>query len=77
MAIAVSIILLIVCILICVVVLMQDSKSSGLSGAISGAAETYFGKNRARTMEGKLENATKILGVLYLVLSLVLYFLVA
>lgn len=77
MGIAISIILLLICALISVVVLLQDSKSSGLSGAISGGAETYFGKNKARTMEGKLETLTKILGGLYLVLSLVLYFILA
>ena len=77
LAIIVSIVLLLVCIVLSAVVLMQESKSAGLSGAISGAAETFVGKNRARTMQGKLEITARILGIAYLVLALVLYFLVA
>lgn len=69
-------ILLLVYILVCcvltIVVLMQEGKQAGLTGAISGAAETYWGKNKGRSMEGGLELATKILGVLFVVLSLVL-----
>jgi len=77
LAIIISIILLLVCVVLSAIVLMQESKSAGLSGAISGIGETYFGKNKARTMQGKLERLTKILAAAYLVLSLVLYFLVA
>ena len=54
-----------------VLVLMQEGKSAGL-GAISGAAESYWGKNKGRSMEGKLENLTKIGAVLIFVLALVL-----
>ena len=50
---------------------MQESKQQGLSGAISGAAETFFGKNKGRTMEAKLEKWTKIAGVAFFVLALV------
>ena len=77
LAIVLSIILLLVCLVLSAVVLLQEGKSAGLSGAISGAAETYFGKNKARTMEGKLERLTKILAAGYLVLALVLYFIVS
>ena len=49
-------ILLLVYILVCcvltVIVLMQEGKQAGLTGAISGAAETYWGKNKGRSMEG-------------------------
>ena len=54
-----------------VIVLMQEGKSAGL-GAISGAAETYWGKNKGRSMEGKLEKYTKLSAVLIFVLALVL-----
>ena len=77
LAIVLSIILLLVCLVLSAVVLLQEGKSAGLSGALSGAAETYFGKNKARTMEGKLERLTKILAAGYLVLALVLYFIVS
>ncbi len=77
LAIIISIILFLICLVLSVIVLLQEGKGSGLSGAISGTAETYFGKNRVRTMQGKMELITKILGASYLVLALVLYFVVA
>ncbi|MBO6159658.1 MAG: preprotein translocase subunit SecG [Firmicutes bacterium] len=77
LAIILSIVLLLVCLVLSAVVLLQEGKSAGLSGAISGAAETYFGKNKARTLEGKMERLTKILAACYLVLALVLYFVVS
>ncbi|MBR6683393.1 MAG: preprotein translocase subunit SecG, partial [Firmicutes bacterium] len=58
MAIVISILLFIICIALAGIVLLQQGKSAGLSGAISGAAESYFGKNKARTMEGKFERIT-------------------
>ena len=51
---------ILVCIAITIVVLMQESKQTGLSGAISGAADTYWGKNKGRSIEGKLVLFTKI-----------------
>lgn len=51
--------------------LMQEGKSAGL-GAISGAAETYWGKNKGRSMEGQLVKFTKILAVLFMGLAVVL-----
>ena len=59
------------CIALTVVVLMQEGKSQGL-GAIAGAADTYWGKNKGRTMEGGLVKATTLLGVLFFVLAVVL-----
>jgi preprotein translocase subunit SecG len=50
---------------------MQESKSAGL-GAISGAAETYWGRNKGRSMEGRLVTGTKILVALFLILAVVL-----
>ena len=54
-----------------VIVLMQEGKDAGL-GAIAGAAETYWGQNRGRSMEGGLEKATKVMAVIFFVLSIVL-----
>lgn len=67
----VMIVFMLVCIALTVVVLMQEGKSQGL-GAISGAAETYWGKNKGRSIEGKLEMGTKILCVAFILLSLLL-----
>ena len=66
-----SIIIILLSIGISILVLMPESKQQGLSGAISGAAETFFGKNKGRTMEAKLEKWTKIAGVAFFVLALV------
>ena len=63
---------ILVCIAITIVVLMQESKQNGLSGAISGAADTYWGKNKGRSMEGKLVTFTKILAVLFVIIAIIL-----
>ena len=59
------------CIALTVVVLMQEGKSQRL-GAIAGAADTYWGKNKGRSMEGGLVKATSVMGVLFFVLAVVL-----
>jgi preprotein translocase subunit SecG len=66
-----TIILILVSIVFTVIVLMQEGKSAGL-GAISGAAETYWGKNKGRSMEGNLVKATKILGIAFMLLAIIL-----
>lgn len=63
---------ILICFVITVVILLQEGKQAGLTGAISGAAESYWGKNKGRSMEGKLEKITKIMVVLFFVLALVL-----
>ena len=63
---------MIVCFIITVVILLQEGKQAGLTGAISGAAESYWGKNKGRSMEGKLEKVTKICIVLFFVVSVIL-----
>lgn len=59
------------CIALVFVVLMQEGKAAGL-GAISGAAETYWGKNKGRSMEGMLVKFTKILAVGFILLAVFL-----
>lgn len=66
-----TIIFVIVCIALSVIILLQEGKQSGL-GAISGAADTYWGKNKGRSMEGKLEQGTKILVVAFFVFAILL-----
>lgn len=60
------------CLALVAIVLLQKGKSAGLSGAIAGAGETYWGKNKARSMEGGLHKATVGLAIGFIVLSLVL-----
>ena len=66
-----TVLFIIVCIALVVLVLMQEGKSEGL-GVISGAAETYWGKNKGRSMEGQLVMITKILAVSFFVLAIIL-----
>ena len=69
--IVVQIIFIILCIALTVLVLMQEGKSAGL-GAISGAAETYWGINKGRSMEGKLVKITEYLAIGFMLLSVIL-----
>ena len=66
-----TVIFIIICIALTVIILLQEGKSAGL-GAISGAADTYWGKNKGRSMEGILVKFTTALVVLFIVLSAVL-----
>ena len=66
-----TVIFVIDCIALTVVVLLQECKSQGL-GAIAGAADSYWGKNKGRSMEGGLVKATTVMAVLFFVLSIVL-----
>ena len=67
-----DIIFVIICIALTIIVLMQEGKSAGLTGSISGMADTYWCKNKGRSMEGALEKITKVLAVLLIVLAALL-----
>ena len=69
--IVVTVIFILICIALVVLVLMQEGKSAGL-GSISGAAETFWDKNKGRSMEGMLVKITKALAVLFIVLAVIL-----
>lgn len=71
-----AIVIILVSIVIIGLVMLQESKQQGLSGAISGAAESFFGKNKGKTAEAKLVLFTKIAGSLFFVLALVASLLV-
>ena len=66
-----TILFVIDCIGLTVIILMQEGKSQGL-GTIAGMADTYWGKNKGRSMEGTLVKVTKVIAVLFFVLALVL-----
>ena len=59
------------CIALSAIILLQEGKSAGL-GTIGGVADSYWGQNKGRSMEGKLVKSTKFLAILFLVLSVVL-----
>ena len=56
-------------------VLFQSGKSAGLSGSIGGVADSFLAKNKAKTMDAKLARATKWIGALFLILTMVLLIL--
>ncbi len=60
---------------IIVIVLLQSGKSAGLSGAIAGGAETFFGKNKGRTIDALLSKYTSFAAIAFLVTSIVLFML--
>jgi preprotein translocase subunit SecG len=71
-------IMLLVAIALVVLVLFQSSKKRGLSGAIGGtSSDSYFGKNQGQTKEKKLSRWTTILSIVFAVLAIVAYTLIA
>ena len=64
-------IFVLLCIVATVLVLLQEGKSQGL-GAIAGGSESYWGRNKGRSMEGMLVKITKILAVFFMLLAAVL-----
>lgn len=66
-----SVIFVLICLALIVIILLQEGKSAGL-GSISGMADTYWGKNKGRSMEGTLEKVTKAAAVLFMVLAVAL-----
>lgn len=77
----VSVLVLVIEIILCLfslfmiaVVLLQSGKSAGLSGDIAGGAETFLGKSKAKSYEGRLKKLTKVaaVGIMVLAVALVL-----
>ena len=66
-----TVIFILISIALTVIILMQEGKSAGL-GAIAGAADTYWGKNKGRSMEGVLVKLTRVCVILFLVIAVVL-----
>lgn len=74
MSVVIGILLIIAALIMIVTVLLQSSERSGL-GAVSGAAETFFGKNKAKGMEAKLALVTKICAIVFVALSVLMMFI--
>ena len=54
------------------VVLMQSGKEEGLSGALSGASNSYMNKNKASGLDAKLASSTKWIALAWIILTLAL-----
>jgi preprotein translocase subunit SecG len=68
----VTVVYVIICVALTIIVLMQESKTQGLSGAISGIADTYWGRNKGRSLEGALNKGTTVLAICFVALSFLL-----
>ena len=66
-----QVIFILVCIALAAIVLMQEGKTQGF-GAIGGVAESYWGKNKGRSMEGALVKITKYLVIAFIVIAVIL-----
>lgn len=77
MLIAITIVQLLAAFVLILIVLFQSGKSQGLSGTIGGIADSYMSKGKARTIDAKLAKATKWVGAVFVVLTLVLDCMVA
>lgn len=73
----VNIVHIILAVSLIVIVLLQSGKQAGLSGSIAGGAETFFGKNKGRTIDALLSKYTAFAAIFFLVTSVVLYMLIA
>ncbi|MBP3938987.1 MAG: preprotein translocase subunit SecG [Clostridia bacterium] len=62
--------LIVLALVLIVSVLLQESRSAGLSGAISGGADTFFGKSKGKTIEQKLAKITKFVALGFFLLAL-------
>ena len=67
-----TIVQVVLCVAVIAIVMLQSGKSAGLSGAISGAADTFLSKNKAKSVDAKLAKMTKWVAILWVVLTLVL-----
>lgn len=70
----IGILLLIASIIMIITIMLQSSERTGI-GAVSGAAETFFGKNKAKSVDAKLALITKISACLFVALSIVMMFI--
>lgn len=72
MFLALTIIHVVISIALVAVVLLQEGKQQGLSGAIAGGAETFFGKNKGRTLDAMFKKLTAVLAAFFIISSLAL-----
>ena len=69
----VRVIHLILSLILIAVVLLQSGKAQGLSGAIAGGSETFFGKNKGRTIDAILSKWTSVVAIAFLATSIALF----
>ena len=68
-----AIVLLVGAIVLVVIILIQSNSDKGLSGTIAGGAQTFYGKNKGKSVEKKLLILTIVVTIVFAILSLVIY----
>lgn len=66
-----GVIVILVSLLIIAMVLLQQGRRTGINGAISGGADTFLSKTKARTLDAKLARSTKYVAIVFFVLAIV------
>ena len=61
-------IILIFAIVIIAVILLQEGRSKGISGTISGGADTFLSRGKAKAIDAVLAKWTKVVAVAFIVL---------
>lgn len=77
MVVFITVLQLLVALVLIAIVLFQSGKSQGLSGAIGGIADSYMSKSKAKGLDAKLARATKWVGAVFVVLTLILNCMIA
>ena len=72
MKLALTILLLLVDLFLITVILLQEGKTAGINGSISGGADTFLSKNKAKSLDAKLAKMTKWVAILWIIITLVL-----
>ena len=76
MSTALNIVYIILCVVLIAIVLLQSGKQAGLSGTIAGGAETFFGKNKGKTIDSILSKLTSVVAILFMILAIIINFIV-
>lgn len=66
------VIYLMVCVALIVLAMKQSKDDAGASGAIVGGSNSFYEKNKGRTKEGRMKRGTIILGIVFILLTIVL-----
>lgn len=69
---ALTVLFIIICIAMVILVTVQEGKEAGLGSLAGGMADTYWGKNKGKSLEGKLIKATTVCGILFFVVAVAL-----
>jgi preprotein translocase subunit SecG len=71
-----AIIDIVICIILVILVIFQEGNDKGM-GVIGGGADTFFGKEKGRTMDSKLKKFTALLAIAFAILTVILYLILA